>query len=146
MFHLPEDVITHIFSLKHKLELKDIHEELIDNHEYKLRKIYCLHNFFLNMQLQYSEPITMIKLYTAMRNEGYMDNETYSENIEYIINLHYQTLSILPLYQMLAHDDLEILENRILCFTTILDEFDDYIDDALRQQDMSDDWLNENVR
>jgi hypothetical protein len=134
MMHvLPNDIIDHIYKLKHSLELKDVHDELIDNYEYTIRKIISLKNLFLNMNMEWYEPITLLKIYTAMRNEGYLHHTAYDDILFNLLTMN-NTMSD------------SIKYDTSLSFTCILNEFEDFIDDALRQQDLADDWINHNVR
>ena len=135
---LPDEIIDNIYKFKHNFELKDVHEELMDNHDYKIRKIVSLKNLFLNMHMDWYEPITLIHIYTAMKNEGYIEPYVYDLNISNLLTIN-------NMMSQTDRPDIEIKDDPTISFTYILNEFEDFIDDALRQQDLAEDWINENV-
>ena len=93
MYFLPNDVLDIIYKKKHELELKDVHDQLLFNHECKINDIYKCIEFFKNT-INYCQfiltnfsatdiyPFPIIfSLYGALLNDGIIDEYDFLNEI-----------------------------------------------------------------
>lgn len=141
---LPNDIIEKIYFCKHKLEMKDVFEEL---NEVTDNTIYDIEALILYMK-NCTDYDALVDIYIALRNDGkYEDDE--------IIKVFDKFNEDISFRNALADEDDELMEeidtnlcmcNDIISINDIKKEYNDILSEACLLKQDYDEWMYDNVR
>lgn len=92
--NLPTDLLEKIYYEKHKIELSNIHREILENYDEMLDDINCmldylkytLHRTCNDAKKEFNAKRTMLNIYNAMYNEHYISKNLFLITIKDVIN------------------------------------------------------------
>lgn len=136
---LPEDVITYIYEKKHKLEMNDVHDDIIMKFEDKVNDAISLIMYF-NKNIFLGENRFPL-LWVALRNEGVITDH----ELTYELNKLHEHLIICHEYLNMDFSFAEYTKNYDVTIQSLIKKYKEYINDARRHMLDIQHWEELNV-
>lgn len=136
---LPNEIIYKIFGEVHKMNLKEVHEELEQTFEDRLFNAEALLVYMEQKMMDICDPMECVSILVAIRNEGFIDDHTlYMRCVTMIDNFFFRGYELeLDLEQILCNQEAHLSE--------IFDIYTEHLYDARRLLDNIEEWRRENV-